>query len=575
MRRVVSQHFLLASLLLIVFSQLTLGATSHKPVQPRTVLLEAKGIAAAIENRTERFALLDQIVRAQIAIHPADARDTLQEFPKLPNRLNHFSLLASGYAKTGNVVEAERMYAEIAIDSQLSPQGKLAAATALAYLAVAQANAGKVDESFQTLQGVKERAGEKSLQIADVATAEIAQAQAQHGDVEGAVRTAVGILGKNPFPLMAIMRNLMLKEDVRRVDHIISTLDEGAQPYAQWGLVQALIKQERLTDAQVTASAIRPGHAKANALLELATFHTGHGDKALALVLLKEAAESAKAITNNSTRAETFSHIATGLANGGNAALAVEIAKSIEIDGQRNSALHDVAIAQAQQGDTGGAFNTALMLTKVTLQDGSGADGYTTTLAHILAELVRRGKAGEARNRLSQLKDLGGSYPLFYSEIAVAQADLGLIPDAKTSLASIETEAQRVARTKELKRLTEKPAEFRSPEEQSRVRALSNIEKARERALGAIALALTRKGALSEATTMTVKFSTPSRRLETLREVGIVQSQSGRTQTALKWARALPSPAEKVYALLGIAEGRPTSQSSTPRPSSKSPNQRP
>lgn len=164
---------------------------------------------------------------------------------------------------------------------------------------------------------------------------------------------------------------------------------------------------------------------------------------------------------------------------------------------------------------------------------------------------------------------------MFYSEIAVAQADLGLIQDAKASFASIETEAQRVARTKELERLTEKPAEFRSPEEQTRVQALSNIEKARERALGAIALALARKGALSEATTMTAKFSTPSHRFETIREVGAIQSQSGRTPTALRWARALPSPAEKVYALLGIAEGRPTSQSSTPRPSFQSPSQRP
>lgn len=552
-------------LFVIVFGDPTLTATSHKPLPGRTVLLEAKGIAATVENRTEGLSLLEPIVQAQIAIHPADARVTLREFPKLPNRLNFFSLLASGYAKTGNVAEAERIYADIAIEGQSSPQGKLAAATALAHLAVAQANAGKIDESFQTLQRVKERAGDKPLSIVDMATGEIAEAQAQHGDVEGAVRTALGILGENPFPLMAIMRNLILKGESRKADRILSTLDDGAQRYAQWGLVQALIKQERLTDAQVTASGIRPGQAKANALLELATFHMGRGDKTLALVLLKEAAEAAKATVNNWTRADILWHIATALAKAGDVTPAVEIAKAIEKDGHRNSALHDIAIAQAQQGDVGGAFNTALILTKVRHQDGSGTEAYTTTLAHILRELVKRGEAGEAKERLSHFQDLKASYPLFYSEMAVAQAELGLIQDAKASLGSIETDAQRATRTKELEHLTEKPAEFRGPEEQARFQILWNIENARERALGAVAKALARKGALADATAVTAKLVNPSRRLEAIRDLGIIQSQTGRLETALKWARKLPSAAEKVYALVGIAEGSLTSQSSTPR----------
>ena len=77
MRRVVPQRLLLAALHLIVTSQLTLVRHLINQFNLERFCSKRKGVAAAVENRTERFALLDRIVQAQITIHPADARDTL------------------------------------------------------------------------------------------------------------------------------------------------------------------------------------------------------------------------------------------------------------------------------------------------------------------------------------------------------------------------------------------------------------------------------------------------------------------------------------------------------------------
>jgi tetratricopeptide (TPR) repeat protein len=539
---------------LFVCSDSAGAAQPTKPTQPGKLLLEARAVASSIQEPAERSRALDGIVLGQIAVDPAGALETLKLFPNFPNRVNHFAHLASIYAKAGRVDEAERMYAEILVDDRSSQEGKLAAANALGQLAIAHANTGNMEEAFRTLSRVKERSKEESLAIVGIATAGIADAQARHGDIPGAVRTALSIVGENPYPLMKIIGSRALKGNAgEEVDRIVSSLDEGAQGYAQWGIVQARIQQGRLTDAQVTASAIKPGHAKASALLELATHHIQLKSKPLALVLLHEAATSACSTINEWTRADILWHIAAGMAESGDAPAAIETAKSIEKDGHRISALNDIVRAQAKQGDIAGAFNTALQL-KAAFDAGiPGPSTYEVAISDILVQLVKSGKAQEARETVARLQDMQSEHPLLYSAISTAQADMGNIKAGKATLALVETERQRTARKQELLDLAEKFREGQNPDDVSRWRKLQSLDVAVRQAQEAIAKAHARKGDLAGAIAAANELNLQSDRLELIKEISALQTQTARTESALRWARGLPSPSDKSYALLGIA----------------------
>src|SRR5687767_8711827 len=247
----------LCSFVIVCFGLLASAEPSHatspvKTESPTALLLEARGIAASIDDRAERSAALNPIVVAQIAMDPPQARETLRAFPKLPNRLNYLAALAAAYAKNANVAETERIYAEIVVEDQSSRVGKLAAANALGQLAMAYANKGNVEEAFRTLERLKDRTKQEPPAIVGDVTANLVEAQAKQGNVHGAVKTAVSIAGENPHPLMAIVGDLVRKGNAQKAQEIVAGLDDGAKSYAQWGIVQAQITQGRLTDAQVT-----------------------------------------------------------------------------------------------------------------------------------------------------------------------------------------------------------------------------------------------------------------------------------------------------------------------------------
>jgi tetratricopeptide (TPR) repeat protein len=212
---------------LLASAQPSHATSPAKAESPTALLIEARGIAASIDDRVERAAALDPIVNAQIAIDPPQARETLRAFPKLPNKLNYLAALAAAYAKTANVAETERIYAEIVVEDQSSRVGKLAAANALGQLAMAYANKGNVEEAFRTLVRLKDRTkGEPPAIVGDV-TAKLADAQIKQGNVHGAVKTAVSIAGKNPYPLMKIVGDRVRNGNTKEVQEIVASLEEG------------------------------------------------------------------------------------------------------------------------------------------------------------------------------------------------------------------------------------------------------------------------------------------------------------------------------------------------------------
>ncbi|HEU0007850.1 MAG TPA: hypothetical protein VFS12_17820, partial [Terriglobia bacterium] len=457
--------------------------------------------------------------------------------------------------KAGNIPETERLYAEIVVEDQSSRIGKLAASNALGQLALAHVKSGNIEEAFRIYERLKERTKQEPPAIVGVVAANLVEAQAKQDDIPGALRTYSSIAGENPYPLMKIVGDRARNGKLSEAQEIVGGLDDASQRYAQWGIVQAQITQGRLTDAQVTASGIKPGHAKASALLELAQYHRQHGANQLALLLLQEADTSARSTVNVLTRADILRRIAAETAVVGDPATAVNIAKSIENDGHRNSAIHDIAKAQAKRGDIAGAFNTAAMLKRAPQAHDLGRTVYETVASDILVEMVKTGKGREARETAAHFQDTDVSRAWLYSGIAMAQADLGHIKEAHAVLALAETEAQRSARRKELRQVEEKIRLGQTTADDSRRRELLKMDLDISRALEAMAKAHARKGDLSAAIALAREANEPAQRLKLIEAVSGVHAQSGYKLITVRWARTLSSPSERVFALVGIATG--------------------
>jgi pentatricopeptide repeat protein len=537
------------------------GASASEPAKstpPPKLLGEARTIASFLPEPADRSSALESILRAQVSIEPSGARETLKLFPDLPNRTNHFASLASVYAKEGNIDEAERMYAEIRIEDRSSRQGKLAAANARGYVAIAYANAGKMEDAFRIVSQLREKYREDPPAVISAATAAIAEAQAKHGDITGAVQTAVTIANENPFCLMNIVGGRVRARDMPGALQIVSQLEEGPQRYAEWGIVQAQEELGQLTEAQLTASTIKPGHAKASALLELANYYIKTGAKSMASDLLQEAATAAASTMNDVARADILWHIAAAMAETGETFTALETAKSIEKDGHRRAAIHDIVIAQAKLGDVKGAFNNALMLKPEGNVDGDATDSYESAVSEVLAELTKSGRVKEARETVKNFEDLKQRHRLLYARIAWAQADAGDVQGAKATLLLAETEQQRGTRKKNLVRLAQIPQEYLTTEDLHRLQELRDMDSVMHWTLEAIAKAQARKGDLRAAVSTADGLTNVTHRLWLIQEIGAIQVQGGRTQSALIWARALPSPSDKAHALVGIAQALST-----------------
>jgi len=545
----------LATITLLVPSVSTGRAgDGNKQAQPSKILHEARAAAAAIQEPAERLPALEGILRAQIDLDPPGAEDSLKTFPNLPNRPDHFAALALVYAKAGNIDETERMYAEIRIEGHSSRRGKLAAADARGYLAIAYANAGKTEEAMRVVLQMKDQSRERPPAVIGAALAQIAETQAKQDDIAAAVQTASAIANEDPSVLMSIVGGRVRAGDMPGALKVISELDEGLQRYAQWGVVRAQKEQGRLTEAQLTASAINPGHAKASALLELARYHIKAGAKPMAAGLLQEAATAASSTVNEAAKADVLRQIAAAMADAGETFTAIETAKSIEKDAYRRSAVHDIVKAQARQGEAKGAFNTSLLLKRddETVRDAN--DSYESAVGDVLAQLVKSGRAKEAHEAVGNFEDLGPRHRLLYARIAEARADSGDIQGAKATLLLVETEQQRGIRRKELLRLSQLPQEHLSDEDRRRLQDLRDIDNSVRLALEAQAKAQAGKGDLRAAVATADGLTDPFYRFSLLREFGLIQVRSGRTQQALAWARGLPSPSDKAYALLGVAQ---------------------
>jgi hypothetical protein len=551
------QHSLFVTVLAVPVAILSLtcsafGGAIDRPNE-RTLLLEARTAAVSIKEPGERSFALEDIIFAQIRLDPSSRRELLEMFPNLPNKLNNLDSLAFNYAKAGNIKDTEEIYAEIMKGDSSDRHVRLASANVWGHVAWAYANAGKLKEAFRTLAQLKEQFKSESLAIHIDAPARIAEAQAKHGDVVGAIETAKEIADDNPYPLMNIVGGRVRANDMPGALQIISGLEEGLQRYAKWGIVTAQRELGDLKGARTTVSTITPGHAKASALLELANQYIEIGEKPTALLLLREAVPASRRTYNNWTRADIMWRIAAAMANTGDAHSALEIAKPIEKDGHRISAIRDIVEAQAKQRNYKEAFDTALLLKNVGEADGYGRDPYAQAIAGILAQLTKSGRAKEALEAVPRFDDLKSKHHSLYCAIAATQADTTDIQGAKSTLSYVETEEQQTNRRKEIVRLSALLEQREDFNERQQLRALENIDDEIHAALKAIAIAYARQGSLAEASKFANDPDFSYGRTDLFEEIGKARAEAGHETRAIAWARALSSPTVKTYALRGIA----------------------
>ncbi|HEY5626553.1 MAG TPA: hypothetical protein VIR79_01265 [Nitrospira sp.] len=540
------------SLMLLISPVVMAGSKKDLP-KPNVLLMEARALESAIQDSDERLSTLERIAREQIRIDPDAARSTLKSFPKIPHSSHHLVSLASLYAQAGNIAEAEHMYAEIRLGDR-SPQGIQASAEAYGQVAVAYANAGKIEEAFQTLSQLRALYREQSPTIQRDATAQIVRAQAKQGDVQGALRTAATIAKDNPIPLMTVIGERIRDGNTTEALEIVSGFEQWLQDYANWGIVLALRDQGYLRAAQVTASAMQPGHAKANALLALAIQHTKQGSQSTASILLQEARTAADSIGSDETKADLLWHIAAAMAEAGDADGAREIANAIGRNEQQFPALRDIVNAQAAQGDIPGAFNTAFVLNRGNEPVTSDLTPYAFAIADILTSLVKTRSAKEALNAVRRFGHLKPQHYLFYSRIATAQAERGDIKGAFSSLSLIETKAQRAARKKQLIELTQQLNETQDPDVLAQLTARQAVDHEIGQAYEAITVAQARKGLQGKATKTATTLVERPHQNSVFERMGSAQVEAGRARQALTWARSLSSPSNKAYALVGIAK---------------------
>ena len=182
-----------------------------------------------------------------------------------------------------------------------------------------------------------------------------------------------------------------------------------------------------------------------------------------------------------------------------------------------------------------------------------GANAYAQAIAGILAQLTKSSRAKEALESVLRFDDLKPQHQSLYCAIADAQADTGDIQGARLTLSYAETEELQTNRRKEMARLSTLLNQREDFKESRQLSALEHIDYEIRAAHKAIALAYARHGSLAEASNIAANpdFSYGKDLFE---EIGKVSAEGGHEIRAIAWARALSSPTDKAYALLGIAQ---------------------
>ena len=405
-------------------------------------------------------------------------------------------------------------------------------------IAVARARAGDREAAVKLLDKVlQEAATFKNVHLIRVeALIATAEAQAQIGDVPGALKTAVSV--GNLRGKAEALRNIVLVQakdgDVKGALETAGAIaDEKIKAQALRGIAVARAEKGDRDGALQIAAGIRDPYLKAGAVRRIAVASVVLKDRAAALDILKQALDSAGAIQGETEKADALGGITMAFLAAGDVNEAFRTVALIEsaVAGKpqsevaattRSEVLRAIAIAQAQAGDSPRALQTA----------GSIATPYmrASALSEVAVAQAERGDRIAAEATLRKAMQVSSA---IRESTAKAPALLG-IAQAYTKV------GDRAAATRT----------FRQARQNVRV---SDDERYKTDALLDLAMVQSGAGDFSGAVETADGIRDVHARAHAWRVVAT--AQGGNRESVLSWIAKDGAPVKKAYALLGLAEG--------------------
>ena len=402
-------------------------------------------------------------------------------------------------------------------------------------IAVAWARAGDREAAGKLLDKVLQAvASFKNVRVeALIATAE---AQAQIGDVPGALKTAASI--ENLRGKAEALRNIALVQtkggDLKGAGETADTIaDEKIKAQALRGIAAARAEAGDRDGALRTVEAIRDPYLKAGAFRRIAMAPAIMKDKAGRRGILKQALDTAATIQGENEKADALAGIALAFLAVGEASEALRSVTLIEnvfagkpipdvAVNTRAEVLRAIAIAQAQSGDSQRAVQMAGSIPTPYMQ--------ASALAEIAVAQSERGDRLAAEATLRKAVQVSSAIREF---VAKAPALMGIAQ-------AYGKVGDRAASTRT----------FRQARQTIRV---SDDERYKTDALMDLAMVQSGAGDFSGAVETADGIRDVYARAHAWRIVAT--AQSGNNEQVLLWLAKDGAPARKAYALLGLAEG--------------------
>jgi tetratricopeptide (TPR) repeat protein len=433
--------------------------------------------------------------------------------------------------------QAEEGRFDAALDTASLIADEYLRAGAWRQIAVAKARAGDRETAGKLLERVRQTAASGNVEpIRGDTLIATATAQAQIGDVPGALKTAASV--GNSRGKAEALRDIALVQarrgDLKDAMGIADTIaDERIKAQALSGIAAARAETGDRDGALQVAAGIRDPYQRAGAFRRIAVAPAILKDRAAALDILKQALDSAGAIRGETEKINALHGITMAFLAAGDAAGAFRTAALIEsaFAGKplpeaaatpRAEVLRAIAVAQARGGDSQKALQTAGAIANAYLQ--------TSALAEIATLQAARGDQLAAGTTLrkalqvaSAVQELAGRIPAL-TGIAQAQAKVG------DRAAAVQTFRQA------------RQAIHTSDDERYKMDALLDLAMVQSGAgdfSGAVETADGIRNVYAKAHAWRV----------------IAAARGGNREAVLVWIAQDGAPARKAYALLGLAEG--------------------
>jgi tetratricopeptide (TPR) repeat protein len=393
----------------------------------------------------------------------------------------------------------------------------------------------------------------------------IVEAQCLLGDDQGALATTKHLpAGKVSFRSLALQEVAVAQAAHGKIKAAMQTF--ATIPAGIWrdrAARRIAVLQEKTGDrksAEQMVRSIKGSTQKLRALLKLAAVGRGAGDAAGTKKALAAAGEVASAIPDVSDRAECWGLVGTEQAKLGEKTAAQDsfrrarhTADKLKDDTDRAYVYYRLVLTQAEVADIEGAWETTRLLRDET--DLIGTRIRDKSMRAIVRALSQTGKLAQAERTASQIVGLGErAHALAY--LAEAERQKGDAAHAKQTL----------QRARKLVGRGSSPARWLALAEIAKcLIALKDFNGARHVAesvdagirneiLANVAVAECQAGDFKAAVRTLNSIPAGDHKNSAVRAIAAERVRRKEPGT-LGWAEHLPTPAQRAYALLGIADG--------------------